>query len=328
MKAMLLKTKNAWKEMRIEEVAKPVPGEGEVLIEGYTASLNPVDYKTGTNGLPNMKYPHVLGLDVAGVISEVGPNVSQVQVGDRVVYHSDWHEWGAYAEFTRAKAHMVIPIPEGVSFAEAAALPTAGFTAYQAIHQKLPMHAVESILVHAGAGGVGGFAIQLAKRLGKTVYTTASRHNHDFVRSLGADYALDYKEENWANLIMDLTGGHGVDAVLDAVGSENATSSLAVIAYNGHIAHIAGAPDMSTVKPFTRVISSHEIALNAIHHQNDRKSEEVIVNIGNDMMGMVQRGELDPMIAMTIAFSDIPAKLVELSQRHVSGKIVVDLKNR
>ncbi|WP_245850683.1 zinc-binding dehydrogenase [Paenibacillus herberti] len=273
--------------MQIEDAARPVPREGQVLIEGYTASLNPVDYKTGTSGVPGWTYPHVLGLDVAGIIAEVGPNVSQVKVSDRVVYHSDWREWGAFAQFTLAKVHMVVPIPDEVSFAEAVALPTAGFTAYQALHQKIPMHAVESILVHAGACGVGGFAIQLAKRLGKTVYTTASRHNHDLVRSLGAHYAFDYKEENWVERIMEITNGHGVDVVLDAVGSENATLSLDVIAYNGHIAHIAGAPDMSKVKPFTQVISSHEIALNAIHHQNDRKSEEVIVEIGEDMLDMV-----------------------------------------
>lgn len=125
---------------------------------------------------------------------------------------------------------------------------------------------------------------------------------------------------------MELTSGHGVNAVIDPVGRETATASLQVIAYNGHIAHIAGAPDMSVIKPFTRVISYHEVALNAIHHQQDRVSEANIVRIGTHMLELLAAGEIQPMIQETIPFADIPKKLVELSNRHVVGKIVANLK--
>ncbi|WP_215113790.1 zinc-binding dehydrogenase [Exiguobacterium sp. s63] len=326
MKALLLHEPNTWQTMRIEEVDTPTLRSGEVLIEGEYAGLNPVDYKTATNGKPEWSYPHVLGLDVAGTIAAVADDVTNVQVGDRVLYHSNWNEWGGFAEFTRAKAHMVVPIPESVSFADAVALPTAGFTAYQAIFEKLPMNAIDTILIHAGAGGVGGFAIQLAKYLGKRVITTASARNHDWVKQLGADEAIDYNTEDWQQRVMELTSGHGVNAVIDPVGRETATASLEVIAYNGHIAHIAGAPDMSVIKPFTRVISYHEVALNAIHHQQDRVSEANIVRIGTHMLELLAAGEIQPMIQETIPFTDIPKKLVELSDRHVVGKIVANLK--
>ncbi|MCT4790624.1 zinc-binding dehydrogenase, partial [Exiguobacterium mexicanum] len=220
----------------------------------------------------------------------------------------------------------VVPIPDGVSTKEAAALPTAGFTAYQAIFEKLPMNAIDTVLIHAGAGGVGGFAIQLAKSLGKRVITTASVRNHKWVKQLGADEAIDYNTEDWQQRVMELTDGHGVNAVIDPVGRETATASLHVIAYNGHLVHIAGAPEPGIIKPFTRVISYHEVALNAIHHQQDRISEANIVRIGSHMLRLLEAKEISSMIQETITFADIPEKLVELSERHVVGKIIADLK--
>ncbi|TCI20493.1 zinc-binding dehydrogenase [Exiguobacterium sp. SL-9] len=326
MKALLLHEPNTWQTMRLEEIETPTLRAGEVLIEGEHAGLNPVDYKTATNGNPNWSYPHILGLDVAGTIKAVADDVTDVRIGDRVLYHGNWNEWGGFAEYTRAKAHMVVPIPDGVSTQEAAALPTAGFTAYQAIFEKLPMNAIDTVLIHAGAGGVGGFAIQLAKHLGKRVITTASARNHDWVKQLGADEAIDYTTENWQQRVMELTDGHGVNAVIDPVGRETATASLHVIAYNGHLVHIAGAPEPGIIKPFTRVISYHEVALNAIHHQQDRISEANIVRIGSHMLRLLEAKEISSMIQETIAFADIPEKLVELSERHVVGKIIADLK--
>lgn len=230
MKALLLKDKGLWKDMKLEETEKPAPGHGELLVEVHAVGLNPVDYKTATNGMPNWTYPHILGLDVAGVVAEVGDGVTGWKRGDRIVYHGDFSKKGGYAEFALITAHTASKLPEGISFEDAAALPTAGYTAYQALHRKLPLDQIDIILIHGGAGGVGGFGVQLAKLAGKTVISTASSHNHDYVKSLGADYVIDYREENVKERVMEITDGRGVDAVIDAVSRQSATDALDMLA--------------------------------------------------------------------------------------------------
>ncbi|TDL81051.1 zinc-binding dehydrogenase [Peribacillus frigoritolerans] len=326
MKALLLNAKNEWKQMKIEEMETPSPKKGEVVVEIHAAGLNPVDYKTGTNGNPNWSFPHILGLDAAGTIHEVGEGVTEWKKGDRVVYHGDFNKKGAYAEYGVTTAHTISRIPDSISFEEAAALPTAGYTAYQALFRKLPMNAIQTILIHGGAGGVGGFAVQLAKAAGKTVISTASERNHEYVRSLGADHVIDYTKEDVKNKVMELTNGRGVDAVLDTVGRDNATASLDMIAYNGHIAHIAGAPDYSHVKPFTKVISFHEIALNAVHHHNDEVSERDLAKMGDELLLMAADKKVSPLLERVISLEEVPQTLDELSQRHVKGKIVAKIK--
>lgn len=326
MKALLLHEKNQWREMQVEEAPKPTPKAGEVLVEVHAAGLNPVDYKTGTGGNPNWTYPHILGLDVAGTIQEIGEGVSGWNVGDRVVYHGDFNKQGGFAEFGVTTAHTISKIPGGITFEEAAALPTAGYTAYQALFRKLPMNAIDTILIHGGAGGVGGFAIQLAKLEGKRVITTASERNHEYVRSLGADHVIDYNTENVKERVMEITEKHGVDAVLDTVGRDSATASLDMIAYNGHLAHIAGKPDYEHIKPFTKVISYHEVALNAIHHHQDPIAERDLAKMGDEFLHLVAAGKVSSLLEKVISLEGVPQALVELSERHVKGKIVAKIK--
>lgn len=325
MKALLLKEKNQWKNMKVEETRLPSIQEDEILVEVHAAGLNPVDYKTAANGNPNWTYPHILGLDVAGTVAD--PGNSRFKKGDRVVYHGDLTKKGGYAEFAAAKADAVSLIPDRISFEEAAALPTAGYTAYQALHRKLPFDQISTILIHAGAGGVGGFAIQLAKLAGKTVFTTASSHNHEYVKSLGADYVLDYREKDVKEEILKLTNGKGVDAVLDTVSRQNATHSLDMLAFMGHIAYIAGAPDFTKIPGFTKVVSYHEVALAAAYTANDKDAVKDLSVIGSDMLRLCAEGKLDPMIAETITLDEVPEALIRLSDRHVKGKIIAKIKS-
>ncbi|OAT80626.1 zinc-binding alcohol dehydrogenase [Bacillus sp. MKU004] len=326
MKALLLKDKGLWKNMKVEETEKPAPGNGELLVEVYAVGLNPVDYKTATNGMPSWTFPHILGLDVAGVVAEVGDGVTGWKKGDRVVYHGDFSKKGGYAEFALITAHTASKLPEGISFEEAAALPTAGYTAYQAIHRKLPLDQIDSILIHGGAGGVGGFGVQLAKLAGKTVISTASSHNHEYVKSLGADYVIDYREENVKERVMEITDGRGVDAVIDAVSRQSATDALDMLAYMGHIVYIAGAPDFTVIKPFTKVVSYHEIALAAAHQSDDVQAQKDFAVIGDHMLSLLSEGKLDAMLKEVISLEEVPDALNRLSERHVKGKIVAKLK--
>ncbi|MED1205798.1 zinc-binding dehydrogenase [Heyndrickxia acidicola] len=326
MKALLLKGKNEWRTMKVEEIDRPRPQKGEVVGEVHAVGLNPVDYKTATGGNPNWEYPHILGLDVAGTIYETGEGVTDWRKGDRVVYHCDFNKKGGFAEYAVTTAHTISRIPDSVSFEEAAALPTAGYTAYQALFRKLPLSSIDTILIHGGAGGVGGFAVQLAKLAGKKVISTASAKNHDYVLSLGADLVIDYQHEDVKERVMEWTDGHGVDAVLDTVSRDSATASLDMIAYNGHIAHIAGAPDYSRIKPFTKVISYHEVALNAIHHNHDRIAEKDLARIGDEFLALVAEKKILPLLERVISLEEVPNALEELSKRHVKGKMVAKLK--
>ena len=326
MKALLLQDKNKWTEMKVEEIEKPLPNKGEVVVEVHAVGLNPVDYKTATNGNPYWTYPHILGLDVAGTIDDVGEGVVDWKKGDRVVYHGDFMKKGGYAEYAVTTAHSISRIPDAVTFEEAAALPTAGYTAYEALFRKLPMNHIQTILIHGGAGGVGGFGVQLAKNAGKTVFSTASAHNHEYVKSLGADYVIDYREENVGEKVLELTNGRGVDAVLDTVSAKNATDSLDMIAYRGHLAHIAGAPDYTKVKPFTKVISYHEVALNAAHHIDDMIAQADLAKMGDELLALVAEKKVAPMIERIISLKEVLSALEELSKRHVKGKIITKVK--
>jgi NADPH:quinone reductase len=326
MKALLLKDKGSWKDMKVEEIETPSPQKGELLVEVHAVGLNPVDYKTATNGMPVWSYPHILGLDVAGVVVETGEGVTGWKKGDRVVYHGDFTKKGGYAEYAVINAHTVSRIPEQVTFEDTAALPTAGYTAYQALHRKLPLEKIDTILIHGGAGGVGGFGVQLAKLAGKTVISTASSHNHEYVKSLGADYVIDYREEDVNLRVMEITNGRGVDAVVDAVSRQSATDSLDALAYMGHMVYIAGAPDFTKIKPFTKVVSYHEIALAAAHQSNDMVAQKDFAVIGDQMLSLVEEGNLDTMLTEVVRLEEVPEALIRLSERHVKGKIVAKLK--
>ncbi|MBT2686587.1 zinc-binding dehydrogenase [Bacillus sp. ISL-47] len=325
MKALLLEGKAKVFEMKVGNLEKPTPAEGEVLVKIKSTALNPVDYKTGNGGNPNWTYPHVLGLDSAGVVEELGANVTNIRVGDRVVYHSDLTKRGGFAEYGVTTAHTVSLIPEGVSFEDAAALPCAGYTAYQALFHKMNASKGQTILVHAGAGGVGGFAIQLAKNAGLTVLTTASYNNHKYVKSLGADYAIDYREEDFAEKALEVTNGLGVDLVLDTVGRENADKSLKALAFNGQIAFIAGPPNVNDAISFAHPLSFHQIALGSVHQSGNVNEQRKLSEMGNHMLSLLQEGKLHALVEKVVALEEVPAALAELATRRVKGKIVAKL---
>lgn len=163
MKALLLEGKGKVSEMKVGNIQKPHPAKGEILVKIKATALNPVDYKTGNGGNPSWTYPHVLGLDSAGIVEEVGEEVTAVKVGDRVVYHSDLSKKGGFAQYGVTTAHTVSLIPQGVSFEDAAAIPCAGYTAYQALFHKMNASKGQTILIHAGAGGLEDLPFSLPK---------------------------------------------------------------------------------------------------------------------------------------------------------------------
>ncbi|MCA1040109.1 zinc-binding dehydrogenase [Bacillus infantis] len=325
MKALLLEDKGMVSQMKVGSLEKPVPGRGEILVKIMAAALNPVDYKTGNGGNPNWNYPHVLGVDSAGVVEETGPGTTGIKPGDRVVYHSDLAKKGGFAEYGVTTAHTVSIIPEGVSFEEAAAIPCAGYTAYQALFHKMNASKGQTILIHAGAGGVGGFAIQLAKMAGLTVLTTASSSNHEFVKSLGADFAIDYNNEDFVQKSLEITNGLGVDLVLDTVGRENADKSVKALAFNGQIAFIAGPPNVNGAISFAHPLSFHQIGLGSVHQSGNIHEQKKLAEMGDHMLSMLKEGRLDALVEKIISLEEVPAALDVLATRRVKGKIVAKI---
>ncbi|WP_345241192.1 zinc-binding dehydrogenase [Pontibacillus salipaludis] len=325
MKALLLEGKNQWQNMKVKDIETPTPQKGEILVRNKAAGLNPVDYKTATNGLSAWEYPHILGVDAAGIVEEVGEGVTTIQKGDRVVYHGNMSKKGTFAEYTVTPAHTVSHLPESISFEDGAAVPCAGYTAYQALVRKMHVQPGGTILIHAGAGGVGGFAIQLAKQSGLTVITTASASNHEFVKSLGADYAIDYKQEDFVKKTLELTQGKGVHAVLDTVGRDNATRSLDTLRFNGQIAFIAGPPDITSALDFTKSFSFHQIALGGAHLVDNIEEQQDLALMGQEMFQLIEEGSISTLLEKVVPLEEVPQALNDLSKRHVTGKIVASI---
>jgi NADPH:quinone reductase-like Zn-dependent oxidoreductase len=261
MKAMLL-TKHGGPEMlRYGEAPDPVAGPGEVVVDIHAASVNGADPKVRRGGgrYQLNQFPHILGRDFSGVVSKVGPGVTDFAVGDAVFGVLDAGNEGAYAEKLAIKAAIIAKKLDRLSHAEAAALGLISLTALTAIEDTARLKAGETILIQGGAGGVAGFAVQLAKHLGATVITTASAGNHAYVRSLGADRVIDYNAEDFTTI------GPICDVVFDTVGGDVRAGCYKVLKAGGRLVWIAPAPegfqvprqDVETLRPDVKRDRAH-----------------------------------------------------------------------
>lgn len=238
MKAIAINQYGTKEELEEQEVILPKLKEHQVLIKVKATSINPIDWKLREGYLKQMfdwSFPIILGWDVAGVIEEVGSQVTSWNVGDRVFARPETTRFGTYAEKTIVDDHLLASIPENVTFDEAAAVPLAGLTAWQALFDHGQLKAGEKVLIHAGAGGVGTYAIQLAKNAGAYVITTASEKNHDLLEKLGADEVIDYHKTNVKDVL------NNIDLVFDTMGGAIQKESISVLkAETGRLISIVG----------------------------------------------------------------------------------------
>ncbi|WP_010632518.1 NADP-dependent oxidoreductase [Sporolactobacillus vineae] len=240
MKAVVINEYGPAENLHLEELPVPEIAEDEILIENYATSINPIDWKARLGLLKpmfNWDFPVVLGWDAAGVVTKVGAGVTRFKVGDEVFARPDIYKdgkRGTYAEYVAAKEDKVALKPESLSFETAAAIPLAGLTAWQAVKDRLHVKAGEKVLVQAGAGGVGLFAIQIAKYLGAYVATTASAENRDLLLRLGADEVIDYHTTKIEDVL------HDYDAVFDTIDAID--EGLKILKPAGRLVTIAGHP--------------------------------------------------------------------------------------
>jgi len=289
------------------DVPDPVAGPGQLLVDIHAASVNAADWQMRAGKYaPVSSFPYVPGRDFSGVVAALGKGVTDFKVGDPVFGVCDVGQEGAYAEKIAIKAAIVASKPAALSHAECAALALTGLTALVSIEDTLQLARGETILIQGGAGGVAGFAIQLAKHIGARVITTTSAANRDYVRGLGADEIIDYRTEDFTQKVS------GCDAVFDTVGGEVALKSFAVLRPGGRAAFIAsGASAPASPRPDVRAFRPKV--------GRDRHHLERIV-------ALVLSGAVRPPEIKRHPLSDAAAAHAISEARHVRGKLVFDVR--
>ncbi|BDD06141.1 zinc-binding dehydrogenase [Aureibacter tunicatorum] len=323
MKAYTIPSTNRIEDLKIERMNTPIPGHKEVLVKVKAIGLNPVDYKIIEGSFGNLEAGHIPGVDGAGEVVSVGDGVESIRFGQKVMFHADLSKNGSFAEMISIPEHVLTVIDDRLTFEEAACIPCAGYTAYQAIVRKMNIKEGDKLLVQGGSGGVGSFAIQIAKSLGAFVITTCSGIHEHYVKELGADVMINYHDHDVLHDVMEMTDGVGVDAVLDTVSGGSATQALKMLAFNGQLAFIAGAPDYSKVKPFGKALSFHEVALGGTYLSGNFKAQQDLANMGKELLFMHANETLQLPKMRIYDFGGLPEALNHLKQRHYAGKLIV-----
>ena len=296
--------------LQYEETEKPTPQSGEVLIEVHGSSINPVDAKSirPDSGYKDyLKLPVTPGTDVAGVVVRVGEDVISVEPGDKVYGQAGalQNGTGAFAEFAVASENTIAKMPENLSFIEAATIPLAAASAYYALTEHIKLQEGQKILIHGGSGGIGSFAIQLAKHLGAYVATTTSVSGVNFSKHQGADEVIDYELQSFEKTLKDY------DAVLDTVGGEVYKKSFEVLKKGGVIVSMLCEPDEDLMKKYD-VRAVLEIT-------------KVDQGLLNRISQLIEQGFLKVNISKTYSLKNTKDAYNAKETEHILGKIAIEV---
>jgi NADPH:quinone reductase-like Zn-dependent oxidoreductase len=294
--------------IRIEQARKPALQPDEILVRVHAASVNPVDWKVCDGVLKDklpMPIPFIPGGDFSGTVAAAGSEAADFPAGMAVfgMTGTPGYRAGAFAEFVAVKAEHLAPKPESLSHEQAASVPLAALTAWQAVFDRAGVQLGQRVLVHAGAGGVGGFAIQFAHVAGAIVTTTTSAANTDYVRALGADEVIDYRTQKFEDVVRDF------DVVIDLIGGETQERSYAVLRRGGVLVNAWGA--IMQDKADAAGVRGVKVAVEPDAGQLTRISE------------LIDSGQVRVSVAKTFALTDCVAALDESRAGHVRGKIVL-----
>ena len=296
--------------LELEELPRPEPGPTEVLVRVAAAGVNPVDWKTRSRGGFLGKPPFTVGWDVAGVVEAVGRGVTRFEPGARVFGMPRFpHEAAAYAEFVTAPSRQLAAIPERLGDLEAAALPLAGLTAWQALVETANVGAGRRVLVLAAAGGVGHLAVQIAKARGATVIGTARAVNHAFLAELGADDAIDYTTEPVAER------AHEVDVILDLVGGDSGLAALPALRDGGVFIAVPSSSGLDALHD----AAAGRVRVTGILVEPDRLGMEALA-------GLAEAGALRAEVAATFPLAEA-ARAHEIGETgRTRGKLVLAVR--
>lgn len=311
MKAIVLEAFGGPDELKCRDVPHPEPGSHEVLVHVHAVSINPIDYKIREQGSGfGIELPAILGYDVAGTVEAVGASVTEFVEGDDVFYSPLVNGRGSYAEYHAVPASIVAHKPDNLSHQEAAALPLAGCTAWQALFDRAGLQIDETVLIH-GTGGVGLLAVQMARAAGARVLAVGSDYMQDQLPELGADQAINYKEDDVIDAVREATQGTGVDVVFDTVGNDTLARSLEVTAPFGRMVTIVGD---STGVPGGAI--SKNVSADYLMMQREGATMRSLKTIA-------ERGQVRPLIAETRPLEQAADAHRRLEEGGVPGKIVL-----
>ncbi|MEA0562700.1 NADP-dependent oxidoreductase [Lysinibacillus irui] len=332
MKAMLI-DRYGKAPMRLAEMPTPEINEYEVLAEIHAASINPIDFKIRDGKvrlLIQYKMPLILGNDFSGVIVKVGKKVTRFKVGDEIYARPRKSKIGTFAEYISIHEDDIALKPKNLSFEEAASIPLVGLTSYQALHDIMQLQKGQKILIHAGSGGVGTFAIQLAKAMGATVATTASEAGANLVTSLGADKVINYKKENFEAILKNY------DAVFDTLGGKTLEKSFKIIKNGGNIVTVSGRPNARFAKEYgsgwwkTLLFSAASRKLTALEKKHHAQYSFLFMKPSGDQLriiaDLIESGSIKPVIDRTFSFEEAEKAMKYAESGRAKGKIIVKIK--
>lgn len=319
-------------KLQLGKLPIPEVKDNDVLIQIYAASLNPIDFKIRDGKLKNIRkytFPFILGHDLSGIVVKLGKNVKKFSIGDAVYSRPRNGRIGSLAEYISIDQSDVALMPANLSFVEAASLPLVALTSWQALIEVANIQSGNRVFIQAGSGGIGSFAIQLAKSKNCHVITTISEENIEFVKHLGADEVLDYKKSKFDEVL------NNVDVVFDTLGKENLYKSFKIVRPGGWIVSIAGDPDVNTARDLKlgflltqifRYLGRKVNHLSRLYHVNYRF---IFMKANGDQLNeitkLVETNKIKPVIDKVFSFADSQKALEYLEKGHARGKVVVKI---
>ncbi len=330
MKAWAIKEYGDNSKVQLLELPKPTPGSDEVLIQVRAASINPVDFKIRDGKLKLVlpyDFPLILGNDCSGVVVETGSQVTRFKVGDEVYARPHKDRIGTLAEFIAAKETAVALKPKNISFQQAAGVPLVGLTSWQALFDRGNLRPGNKVFIPAGSGGVGSFAIQLAKHFGAYVATNTSTKNIDLVESFGADHVIDYKTEDFAASLS------GFDLVFDTMGGETQKKAFGILKPDGHLISIVGPPtwdfmQRSGAGPLLQVAGGILGLTTHLRARIHRTHYEFLFMLPDgdclEKIGaLIEAGKILPVVDRVFPFEEAKEALSYVESGRARGKVIV-----
>src|SRR5256886_8245631 len=310
MKAIVAHEYGGPEVLKYEDAPRPEPKEDEILVRVIAAGVNPVDGMIRSGMFAkNQKLtsPMILGGDIAGVVEKTGSKITKFKKGDPIYAYLSLRNNGGYAEYAVAKEKEAAAKPKSIAYDEAAAVPIVALTAWQALVDSAKLGAGQSVLIHGGSGGVGTFAIQIAKARGAKVFATASTANQDFLKELGADVAIDYKTQKFEEIAKD------VDVVVDGVGGETMARSYPIVKKGGILVSLVGRVDQAQLDKY----GIHGTSVGV------RPNGEQLAQIGK----LIDQQKIKVVVSDTFPLADAAKAEAKADTGHARGKIVLKVRD-
>lgn len=333
MKAFVLESYGANRALQLADVPEPQLRDDEVLVQVHAAGVNQLDSKIRDGQFKLIlpyRLPLILGHDVAGVVVKAGPRVRQFKPGDEVYARTDDFRIGTFAEFVPVKESSLAPKPKGLTMEEAASIPLVGLTAWQALVETAKLTKGQRVFIQAGSGGVGTFAIQLARHLGATVATTTSAANFELVRSLGADVVIDYRTQDFEDVL------HDYDVVLNSQDGKTLGKSLRVLKGGAKLISISGPPDPAfgrniAAPAFVRLVM-RLLSSGIRRRARGRGIDYSFLFMKADgaqlreITRLIEAGAIRPVVDKVFAFESTNEALAYAEAGHAKGKVVIKIR--